>query len=110
MTAEIPALMPESGHPAGSGYLDRLVRRWYFTVDDFDDDTEYLGPDGESIDDAEAKRNLFTGTNAEAAGEADRRANRWETRKDCCASRVTYHSMGKVQPPNGALSSGGGAV
>jgi len=25
MTAEIPALIPQPGHPAGSGYLDRLV-------------------------------------------------------------------------------------
>ena len=77
--------------------VQRLVRRWYFTLEDYDDTTEYIGPDGESIDDCEAKRNPFIGTLNEAAEEADRRANRWEEREDCCAAQVTYHSMGKVK-------------
>lgn len=34
--------------------LQAAVRLWYFTVEDFDGNTEYLGPDGESIDDCEA--------------------------------------------------------
>ena len=74
------------------------IKRWYFTVEDFDDTTEHVGPDGETIDEEEARRNPFYGTKPDAAIEADRRADRWEERNDCCAAHVTYHSIGKVKP------------
>lgn len=74
-----------------------VLRRWYFSVEDFDDNLEYLGPDGESIDEDEAKRHLFIGDTRAAEDEGERRANRWEERENACASNVTRHSMGKTQ-------------
>lgn len=72
------------------------LRRWYFSVEDFDDNLEYLGPDGENIDEDTAKRHPFIGDYSAARDEADRRADRWEQREDAFPARVTAHSMGMV--------------
>lgn len=90
--------IPKDGSQAPSGRVHPLVlRRWYFSVEDFDDNLEYLGPEGESIDEDEAKRHPFVGDTRAAEDEGERRANRWEERNNACAANVTRHSMGKTQ-------------
>lgn len=90
--------IPKDGSQAPSARVHPLVlRRWYFSVEDFDDNLEYLGPEGESIDEDEAKRHPFVGDTRAAEDEGERRANRWEERNNACAANVTRHSMGKTQ-------------
>lgn len=84
-----------------------ILRRWYFSVEDFDDNLEYLGPDGESIDKDEAKRHPFIGDTRAAEDEGERRANRWEEREDTCAANFTRHSMGKTQNDKAVPTEGG---
>ena len=84
------------GRPASAGSPPSELRRWYFSVEDFDDNLEYIGPDGENIDEDAAKRHPFIGDHAAAQDEADRRADRWEQREAAFPARVTSHSLGKV--------------
>jgi len=76
------------------------VRQWYFMARDFEETTECLGRNGESIAESEARLYLFTGTDQEAGIEANRRADLWESRKDCFAAQVTHVSLGKVLTEN----------
>lgn len=80
---------------------DTTLRRWYFELEDFDDNVGYLDASGGSIDYSNAQDNPFIGTCYEARAEADRRSDLWEEKNDCCASRITYHSMGKVREEKG---------
>ena len=85
--------MPESNPntPRGGGSLRRLVRRWKFLVEGHNEHGGYVNADGQRDDHCE-----YTGTNSEAAAEADRRADAWErVTGDFCA-RVTYESQGIV--------------
>lgn len=84
-----------------------VLRRWYFSVEDWDDNEEFIGPDGESIGEEEAKRHPFIGDRWQAGEEGDRRSSRWEDREDALAARVTSHSMGKAENDQVQELSGG---
>jgi hypothetical protein len=66
-------------------------RRWKFRVEGHNEPGGCVNAAGNRDDDCE-----FIGTNAEAAAEADRRADAWETKTGDLCARVTYASQGKV--------------
>ena len=72
------------------------VRRWFFTVEDWDGNEEHVCHSGHAVTEAYAKSSAFIGTDKEASEEADRRANKWEGVNDELAAKVTCHSMGVV--------------
>ena len=89
---------PETESPA-------LRRRWLYEVTDFSDASSYVDDDGNEIRQDDAKEHIAT--EAEAAIEADRRADLWETKQDALVARVTRHSQGIVsEPSNGEVSDG----
>ena len=70
------------------------LRRWKFVMVDEDDNAYYLGPNGETGDDGAE----WIGTDHEAAIEANRRSDLWESKpENGLALKVTYMSMGKVK-------------
>ena len=72
-------------------------RRWLYTVADWNDHETYVDENGNEICRDDAKEHIAT--DAEAAIEADRRADLWETQQDALAARVTRHSQGIVREP-----------
>jgi hypothetical protein len=75
-------------------------RRWLYEVTDFDDASSYVDENGNEISRDDAREHIAT--DAEAATEADRRADLWETKQDALVARVTRHSQGKVSEPSNA--------
>lgn len=76
------------------------IRRWRFYAEGAEDDNQaYLGRDGQEIDGEDIDgEDTFQGTSSEAYREADRRSDLWEERTGSLCLRVTYESLGKVQP------------
>ena len=86
---------------ASGGSLERLARRrWLYTVTDWNDDETLVDENGDEVFRDDAKEHIAT--DAEAAIEADRRADLWETKQDALVARVTRHSQGIVSAPGSA--------
>lgn len=72
------------------------LRKWRFWVENFDDDTLYVGADGNPDPDELAPP--FVGTFAQAAHEADRRCDLYEARPSSfTVAKVVYESVGRVE-------------
>lgn len=70
------------------------LRRWKFVIVDEDDNVHYVGPNGETGDD----ETEWIGTDHEAAQEADRRSDLWESRpENGLVLKATYMSMGRIE-------------
>ena len=75
--------------------VERLViRRWRFSVLDWNDDEFWLSGTGESVGEDDAVE--FVGTDRQAREEADRLSDLWEEREDALVAKATYHSRGVV--------------
>ena|SRR3990167_1880807 len=72
-----------------------VQRRWLYTVTDWDDATSYVDENGDEVCLDDAREHIAN--DSEAATEADRRADMWETKQDALAARVTRHSRGIVR-------------
>jgi hypothetical protein len=96
----LTAPQPPPIQKPGGGCLERLVRRrWLYTVTDWNDDESHVDENGEEVCRDDAKEHVAT--DAEAAIEADRRADLWETKQDALVAKVTRHSQGIVrETPN----------
>ena len=71
---------------------EQSLRRWKFIVEDQEGERYHVGPDGQEGDETE-----WIGTDADAAREADRRADAWERRSDGgLALLAIYASQGKL--------------
>jgi hypothetical protein len=76
---------------------DRPVRRrWLYTVTDGNDDEFQVNENGDEVNRDEAKEHIAT--DAEAAIEADRRADIWERKQSALVKRVIRHSQGLSGP------------
>jgi hypothetical protein len=64
------------------------IKQWRFLVTDWDDNTTYIGADG---DETESE---FSGTGREAIAEGERRANLWEARTGNLAAAIMRESRG----------------
>lgn len=71
-------------------------RRWRFYVEDFDEEGQYVGANGEAVG-YDEEDTEFIGTFNEAEEEADRRADLWELANDRLAAKVVHESMGKEE-------------
>ena len=69
-----------------------VIRRWRFSVLDWDDAEFWLSSTGESVYEDDAVE--FLGTDRQAAEEGERLSDLWEEREDGFVAQVTYHSRG----------------
>lgn len=76
--------------------MNEPKREWMFMVDDFDG-PQFLDALGNEIDETDAKRDPFVGTDLEAFREGERRTDLWEERTGKWAERITRHSLGIVE-------------
>ena len=70
------------------------IRRWRFSVTDFDDNVAHLDADGGPNGDEPSAE--FNGSAAAAMVEGDRRADLWEARTGKLAAKITRDSYGVV--------------
>ncbi len=72
------------------------LRHWIFMVDDFDG-PQFLDALGNEIDESDAKRTPFIGTDGQAYTEGERRTDLWEEKTGKWAERITRMSLGIVE-------------
>ena len=74
-----------------------IIRRWLFSITDWEDTEYYVNEEGEEIDYSDAQE--FIGGSYAAEKKAERRANMWEEKNQAFAARLSHHSQGIVPYP-----------